>query len=176
VCRRLLFALACIACQSTDAPSRPAPRAIEAHAASGAVSARVVQGHPCRATVEGIELLVGGRPLVAQVGTVRWTGEDAANGTTLLQNDKPVARIHAKQIFDAEGIPLLRVMDNGDIVDRQSRIVRKAIVVADGVRIGDITVRGATTGELPLAAMLTAPELEPSLRALAACHYLLDPP
>ena len=164
--------LAC-ACQSTEAPAR-VTRVIEARDPAGAVSARVIPGHPCRATVEGIELLVGGRPLVAQLGSTRWTGEDATNGTTLRQNDKPVARIHAKQIFDAEGIPLLRVMDNGDIVDRQSRIIRKAIVVGSGVRVGDFTVSGVSAEDLPLAAMLTAPELDPTLRGLAVCHYLLE--
>lgn len=140
------------------------------------VSARVVAGHPCRAEVEGVELLVGGRPLIAQVGETRWTAEDAANGTTLMQNDKPVARIHAKQFFDAEGIPVLRVMDNGDIVDPAGRVAKKALATPEGVRIGDLLVTGltGTPDELALAAMLTAPGVSSPLRALAACHYLLN--
>jgi hypothetical protein len=160
-----------VACQGTDVAPPPAKRAIEVRDASGHVTARVVVGHPCRATVDGVEMLVGGRPLVAQLGNVRWTGEDAANGTTLKENDKVVARIHAKQIFDAEGIPLLRVMENGDIVDLTSRVVRKAIAEGTTVRVGDVTV---TDTDLVLAAMLTAPELPPALRALVACHYLLE--
>jgi hypothetical protein len=165
-----------VACQSTDAPPPPVKRAVEVRDASGQLTARVVVGHPCRATVDGVEMFVGGRPLVAQVGTTRFTGEDAANGTTLRENERVVARIHAKQIFDAEGIPLLRVMDNGDIVDLTSRVVRKAIAKGETVRVGDLTVTGmlGRADDVVLAAMLTAPELAPALRALVACHYLLE--
>ena len=138
------------------------------------MTARVVIGHPCRATVDGMELIVGGRPLIAQLGSARWTGEDGPNGTTLKKNDAAVARIHANQLFDAEGVPLVRVMDNGDISNPAGQIVRKAIVMAGfspTITIGDVTVTG--TIDVPLAAMLTAPGVGPEIRALAACHYLL---
>ena len=157
--------------------------------ASGAVSARVVPGRPCRATVGDLELLVGGRPLVATQGAVRWTGEDAANGTTLFKDGAPVARYHARQLFDAEGLPILRIMDDGSIADRASVVVRRAAVVpaatagpgrtpgsaaaptAGAVTIGDVTVTGTT--DVVLAAMLAAPEAPPAVRALVACHLLL---
>src|SRR5688572_5025896 len=60
------------------------------------VIARVTKGPPCRATVDNVELIVGGRPLIAQYGDVQLTGEDAPNGTTLRQNGEDIARIHAK--------------------------------------------------------------------------------
>lgn len=178
-----LVALLCApACQgsSSSTAATPARPAIEVRDPAGAVVARVVPGHPCRATVDGVALEIGGRPLVAQHGAHRWTGDDAANGTTLRRDGAAVARIHARQLFDADGIPMLRVMDNGDVVDPTGRIARKVLASPDGgLRItgprGAATISGlgATADELALAAMLTAPGVEPELRGLAACHYLL---
>ena len=176
--RDLCLSVAAVGCQTTDAP-KPVPKtsAIEVLDATHSVIARVVPGRPCRATVDGVELLIGslggGRPgLVAQIGTDRWTGEDASNGTTLRKNDQIVARIHAKQIFDANGIPIIRVMDNGDIADKANALVRKAVVSGNAVTIGEQTVTGTT--DFAIAAMLTARETVPEVRALAACHYLLE--
>ena len=146
--------------------------------AAGVVTARVVPGRPCRASVDGVELLVGGRPLLSQHGATRWTGEDAANGTTLRKDGAPVARVHARQLFDAEGLPILRVMDDGSIANRAGVIVRRAAPAAGSaapaagsVQIGDVTVTGTT--DVVLAAMLAAPEAPPELRAMVACHLLL---
>jgi hypothetical protein len=156
-----------------EAPPPPPPPAIEVRDATGAVTARVVPGRPCRARVEDVELLVGGRPLVAQLGATRWSGEDAANGTTLKKNDQVVARIHARQLFDAEGLPILRVLEDGSITDRARAVVRRAVAApaASSVTIGDVTVSGTT--DVVLAAMLAAPEAAPELRAMLACHLLL---
>lgn len=176
-----LFAcVAAVGCQSTDAPKvEHKDPAIEVVDATKSVTARVVPGRPCRATVDGVELLVGGRPLVAQIGSDRWTGEDSPSGTTLKKNDQIVARIHAKQIFDANGIPIIRVMDNGDIADKANALVRKAVVSGNAVTIvatrplaGELTVTGTT--DIAIAAMLTARETVPEVRALAACHYLIE--
>jgi hypothetical protein len=153
----------------------PKPAAIEVLDATRSVVARVVPGRPCRATVDGVELLVGGRPLVAQVGADRWTGEDAQNGTTLKKNDQIVARIHAKQLFDANGIPIVRVMDNGDIADRANAVVRKAVVGTNAVTIDTLTVTGTTDVALAAFLTLTSRETVPEVRALAACHYLIGP-
>ncbi|MEO8703061.1 MAG: hypothetical protein ABI867_23655 [Kofleriaceae bacterium] len=171
----LPFTLLALGCQSSASAPAPARRVIEVREADGTISARIVPGHPCRAVVDSRELLVGGRPLVAQLGATRWTGQDLANGTTLSQNDSPVARIHAKQLFDAEGLPILRVMDNGDIVDPTGRVARKATFEGTTVAIGDKKITGLTgsTDDLALAAMLTAPGVGAEIRALAACHYLL---
>jgi hypothetical protein len=162
-----------VGCQGTDAPkAQPQPTGIEVLDAERNVIARVVPGRPCRATVDGLELLVGGRPLVAQVGSDRWTGEDADNGTTLRKNDQIVARIHAKQLFDANGIPIIRVMDNGDIADKANAVVRKAVVTGNTVTIDSLTVTGTT--DVAIAAMVTARETVAEVRALAACHYLIE--
>jgi hypothetical protein len=171
---RWLSAAALVAgCRDRAEPPAPVP-AIELRDAQGAVTARVVPGHPCRATVDGVELLVGGPPLVAQLGAARWTGEDGANGTTLRKNDVTVARIFANQLFDGEGVPVLRVTDNGDITSPAGAVVAHAVVSADGVALGDATV--THTRSVPLAAMLAARGVGAEVRALAACHYLLGAP
>ncbi|HET9482552.1 MAG TPA: hypothetical protein VFO79_01235, partial [Xanthomonadales bacterium] len=157
----LLPAVGCQGSSSEPAP-RPAAPAIEVRDATGSIVARVKPGRPCRASVDGIELLVGGRPLVAQVGTDRWTGEDATNGTTLKKNDAPVARIHAKQLFDQNGIPLIRVLESGDIVDKANAVSRKAVATPAGITIGDLQISG--TQDVVLAAMLTAREALPEVR------------
>jgi hypothetical protein len=159
---------------SHEAPPPSAIRTIEVRDAGGAVTARVVPGRPCRATVEGVELLVGERPLVAQEGAIRWSGEDAANGTTFKKDDAAVARFHARQLFDAEGLPILRVLEDGSIADRASAIVRRAVAApeANAVTIGKVTVSGTT--DVVLAAVLAAPEATPDLRAMVACHLLAE--
>jgi hypothetical protein len=150
----------------------PAARAIEVRNAAGAIDARVVPGRPCRATVEGFELLVGTQPLVAQHGAARWTAETAANGTTFLKDGAPVARLYARQLFDAEGLTLLRVLDDGSIANRASAIVRRADASPTGnsVAIGASTITGTT--DVVLSAILTAPEATPDVRALVACYLL----
>lgn len=188
--RRLWF-LVFAACQgaSSAPPAQAAARAtIEVRDAQGTLTAKITPGHPCRVALDGIDMQIGGRPLVAMHGSSRWTGEDAANGTTFRKNDEIVARIHAKQLFDDEGIPLLRVMDNGDIVDPTGRIARKAtlipapgpgstpeIAVTNAAGRRDFTLTGltGTPDDLALAAMVTATSVPSELRALAVCHYLL---
>jgi hypothetical protein len=163
--------LAAAACQGR-APSPPVPRpVIEAKDSRGTVTARVTPGHPCRANVDGLELLVGGRPLVAMNGSARWTGEDAADGTTLRKNDEMVARIHANQLFDHQGLSLVRLMADGSVQDFEGKISRRANVAPNRITIGEFEVTG--THDAALAVMLTAPEATPEVRALAACHYLL---
>jgi len=169
--RLTILALTLGACQrGTPAPPVPRP-VIEAKDASGTVTARVTPGHPCRANVDGVELLIGGRPLVAMNGSARWTGEDAADGTTLRKNDEMVARIHANQLFDHQGLSLVHLMPDGAIEDFEGKVSRHAKVMPNRITIGEIEVTG--THDAALAVMLTAPEATPEVRALAACHYLL---
>jgi len=169
-----LFRLAVLilaACQSHGASEPPpAPPAISV---SGTTT-RVVPGHPCRASVEGVDLEVGGPPLLAQVGADRWTGEDGSNGVTFKRNGVAVARLYANQLFDADGVPLVRVLQNGDLADRAGRIVRHAQLAPGGagVQIGAQTV--TNTSNLAVAALLAAPEAEATVRGLAVCYLLLQ--
>jgi hypothetical protein len=178
-----VFLTCCWACQGDPAPAPVESRSAIEVIAGGKVSARVMPGHPCRATVAGIEFIVGGLPLLAQQGDTRWTAETRENGTTFKSNDRPVARIHANQLFDAQGIPLVKVLENGNIVDGPGRVVRKAVAArapALGVTIknadtkvpGEIVV--TNTDDIALAALFAAPEPAPEIRALAACFMLLS--
>ena len=169
---RALALLPAFGCQGASEQRTQPAASIEVRDSTGSVVARVQPGRPCRASVDGVELLVGARPFVAQVGTDVWTGETAANGTTLKKNGAVVARIHARQLFDDQGIPLIRVLETGAIVDRANAVVRTAAPGATGVTIGELSVGGTT--DVVLAAMLTAREALPEVRALAACHFLLN--
>jgi hypothetical protein len=152
---------------------------IEVHDLSGNVTARVTPGHPCRATVDSVELLVGGEPLIAQTGNVRWTGEDRGNGTTILKDSEIVARIVDDKpgelsLIDPQGIPMIRVLTQGDdveVIDKQSAVVRHLTRSGKGVEVQPgPTVTG--TDDRLLVAALTAIEAPPEVRALAACHRL----
>lgn len=182
--RRLSCALAVFgsaACQGDPAPDQPIARPVIEVMVGGKAVAKVTPGHPCRAIVGDVEVLVGGPPLVATVGDVRWTAETAANGTTFKKNDEPVARIHANQLFDAQGIPVVKVTEGGSIANGPGRILRKATVVpgaAPQVEIKTMMKQPADdavvthTDDLFLAALLAAPEADPTIRGLVACHLL----
>jgi hypothetical protein len=178
-----------IGCQnggaSGSAPAKTDPaapshgRAIEVHDLSGNVTARVVPGHPCRAMVDNVELLVGGEPLVAQHGETRWSSDDRGNGLSILRDTELVARIVDDKpgelsLIDPQGIPMIRVLTQGDdvqVIDKQSAVVRHLTRSSKGVEVQPgPTVTG--TDDRLLVAALTAVEAPPEVRALAACHRL----
>lgn len=152
--------------------TRPASSAIEVHDLAQGVTAKITPGHPCRASVDGIDMQVGGNPMVAQVGTMRWTGEDRGNGITLLKDGDAIARIveDGTALIDPQGIAMMRV--SGDaIIDRQNAVVRHVVATDKGIEVQPgPTVTG--TDDRLLAAVLTAVEAPPEVRAMAACHRL----
>ena len=161
--------------ERSAAPSHP----IEVHDLGGNISARVTPGHPCRAMVDGVEMMVGGEPLVAQHGEVRWSGDDRGNGITILRDAEIVARIVDDKpgelaLIDAQGVPLIRVITEGDdvkVIDKQSAVVRHVTRSGKGIEVQPgPTVTG--TQDRMLVAALTATEAPPEVRALAACHRL----
>jgi hypothetical protein len=172
-----VLALALIAgCQgkSEPDPPRPPPLVIEARAA-GATIARVVAGHPCRALVDGDELLIGTQPLVTQIGNSRWSGDEDANGTTLRKDGAAIVRIRDLQdasfeVFDPQGAAILQVSSDGAVANARGEILRRAEPSRAAIKIGDSVVTG--TSDLALGVLVTAPELIPEVRALAACHRL----
>ena len=175
LCR--VLALALIAgCQGKSEPDPPRPPQTVVEARSrGAITARIVAGHPCRAEVDGDELLVGTVPLVAQVGNTRWSGDDAANGTTLRRDGAAIARVHetqdaAVEVFDPQGLAILRITADGAISNARGEVLRRAEATRAAIKIGDSVVTG--TSDLALGVLVTAPELIPEVRALAACHRL----
>ncbi len=186
--RHLLLLLATVsACQSkSDAGARqtePTP-SIELKDAKGHVIARVTPGHPCRAMVDDIEILVGTDPLVAQLGEVRWTGTTATNGTTIKRNDEVIARVFPIDqpsetgVYTPDGVAMFRATVSGDKADLISGAgavigsVKK--LPTGGISIGERVLTG--TNDLLLAALLGATEAPPEVRGLAACHRLFPSP
>jgi hypothetical protein len=160
--------------KSEPDPPRPPPPVIEARA-GGTMAVRIVSGHPCRADIDGNELLIGTDPLVTMVGSARWTGDRGDDGTTLRKDGAAVVRMRDRQdlgldVFDPQGAAILSLAGNGEIANGQGEVLRRAEPIHAAVRIGDSVVTG--TSDLALAVLITAPELIPEVRGLAACHRL----
>lgn len=172
-------ALALAGCQNKTEPDPPRPpRPVIEAKSSGSTVARIVSGHPCRAEVEGNELLVGTEPLVAQVGGTRWSGDDADGLTTVRRDGTPLVRLRDTQagieVFDPQGQTLLKVSIDGTVANARGEMLRKAEAAHAAIKIGESIVTG--TNDLALGVLVTAPELIPEVRALAACHRLANDP
>jgi hypothetical protein len=173
-------------CRDRSPEAAPPQSAIEV-AAYGTPTMRIVPGHPCRATIEGLEMIVGGRPLVSQLANTRWTGDDATNGTTLREDGSVVARVYpiddpAKMtVLDPVGVPMISVFAEGkgaSVSDHQRQVVRKIDATPTGFAIRDLdatTPMATATGTTDpvLVGVVTSPELTRQVRALAACSRLL---
>jgi hypothetical protein len=144
----------------------------------GATVAHIIAGHPCRAEIDGDELLIGTQPLVAQVGNSRWSGDDTGGGGTTLRKDgAAIVRIRdaedaAIEVFDPHGAAILRLSADGAIANGRGEILRRAEATRAAIKIGDAVVTGTT--DVALGVLITAPELIPEVRALAACHRLFS--
>lgn len=185
VLHRCIYVLAAIGCQGKSeappAPSGPAPVVVQD--AKGTVLAELRPGHPCRATIGPIELIIGGPPLVTQLGNTRWTGDDGANGTTLVRGTEPVARVFpvgdATQVavLDPQGVAMARISVSGgdaNVSNAGGQLVRRLHTKVGGTITIDQPAATATgTSDLVLVALLTAPELPPEVRMLAACQRVL---
>lgn len=146
-------------------------------ARSGATTlAHIIAGHPCRAEIEGDELLIGTQPLVAQVGNTRWSGDDGGSeGTTLRRDGAAIVRVRDNQesaieVFDPRGTAILRLSADGAIANGAGEILRRAEATRGSIKVGDAVITG--TNDVALAVLITAPELIPEVRGLAACHRL----
>jgi hypothetical protein len=175
--------LALGACQ--DPPrqtSAPEPAAIQVRDGSGASIAELRPSRPCRATIAGAELIVGGPPLIATYGETKWTGTTDTNGTTLSKDGARVARVFPvgdpaqAAVLDMQGVALARIAVTGDkatVSDAASVPVRNFVKAGDAIKSDSPALTITGTNDLILAALLASPELQPEVRMLAACERVL---
>jgi hypothetical protein len=169
-----------------DSPSQitppPPPVSVVVKDAAGATLAELRPGHPCRATIGPQELIVGGPPLVATLGSTKWTGASEPNGTILTRDDERIARVFpvgdaaAGSVFDLHGVAQVRVAVAGQtatVENKASIPVRKLTRAGDTISSSDPALTITGTDDLILAALLSAPELLPEVRMLAACERVL---
>lgn len=144
--------------------------------------AELKRSRPCRATIGPLELIVGGPPLVATLGSTQWAGQSEPNGTILVRDGERIARVYpvgdpkASAVFDLKGVAQARVEVTGQtaIVQNAATVPVRRLTLADGKITSDdpaMTITG--TDDLVLAALLSAPELLPEIRMLAACERVL---
>ncbi len=162
--------------KSEPDPPRPPPPVIEARTGSTTL-AHIIAGHPCRAEISGDEYLIGTQPLVAQFGNTRWSGDDTGGdgATTLRKDGAAVVRIRDAQeatieVFDPGGEAILRLSADGAIANGRGEVLRRAEATRGSIKVGDAVVTGTT--DVALSVLITAPELIPEVRGLAACHRL----
>ena len=120
--------------------------------------------------------------LVATYGSVKWAGESMPNGTVLTRDGERIARVYpvgdpkGGAVIDMKGVPSMRVAVTGDVAtvsDSASVPVRTLNRVAETIVSDELNVTVSGTKDLVLAAFLTAPELVPEIRMLAACERVL---
>ena len=180
-----IYVLAAIGCQAkSEKPPAPAlPPAVVVRDSKGEELVRLQPGHPCRATLGPFEMIVGGPPLVADLGEAHWVGDDESNGTMISRNGKPVARVFpvgdpvTAAVIDPEGVALVRIQKGGGDVlvsNAAGQTVRQLHTKVDGSIVIDQPAATATgTKDLVLVALLTASELAPEVRMIAACQRVL---
>jgi hypothetical protein len=148
----------------------------------GALVADLKQMRPCRVTIGPQELIVGGPPILSTIGSTTWTGVSDTNGTTLTRNDERIARVFpvgdpaSGAVFDLGGIAQARISVTGQTatVENGASATIRRLTLAGGKITSDnpaLTITG--TDDLILAALLSAPELLPEVRMLAACERVL---
>jgi hypothetical protein len=184
VLRCCLYVVAVLAgCK--DAPSKlepPPADPVVIRDEAGNVVAELKPTRPCRASVGATEMIVGGPPLVAPVGTIQWTGSTEPNGTLLHRDGERIARVYPvgdpnqAAVFDLKGIAQVRIEVTGQtatVENGASVTVRRLRVAGTTITTDDPSLTITGTSDLVLAALLSAPELLPEVRMLAACERVL---
>ena len=179
---RCLVLLPLLGCQTkAESPLVDPTVMVEVHEGTKLV-ASVRPGRPCRAAIGPIEMIIGGPPLISQLGETRWSGVDAANGTTLARATNPVARIFpvndrsSVSVFGLDGIAMLRVQATpagATVSDAESRPLRLLAMTGSTIKTDHPELVVTGTHDVLLASVLTAPELSPEIRMLAACERVL---
>jgi hypothetical protein len=181
-----MYVLAAIGCQGKSEAPPPAPSgppSVVVQDDKGSVLAELRPGHPCRATIGPFEMIIGGPPLVAQLGDARWTGDDADNGTTIEKNAQPVARVYPVgdptqvAVLDTQGVAMARIaVSGGDAIVSNAggqQVRRLHTKVGGTITLDRPAATASGTSDIVLVALLTSAELPPEVRMLAACQRVL---
>jgi hypothetical protein len=184
VLRCCLYVVAVLAgCK--DAPGKldpPAADPVVIRDDAGNVVAELQPTRPCRATIGAAEMIVGGPPLVAPVGSTQWTGSTEPNGTVLHRDGERIARVYpvgdpsSAAVFDLKGIAQARIEVTGQtatVENGASVTVRRLRADGSTITTDDPALTVTGTSDLVLAALLSARELLPEVRMLAACERVL---
>lgn len=178
---RYLPFVAVLGCHhEADAPAPPPVVMIEVRDATSVI-ASVRPDRPCRASVGPIEMIVGKDPFVSDLGETHWTGSAYGSGMFFLENDLKVARLapeagdHAT-IFDQTGEVIVQVdagAGSATVTNGAGRLVRTLTRRGDAIAATAPPVTITGTQDFVLAALISAQELEPEIRMLAACDRVL---
>lgn len=180
--RRLLFLALLAGCQGKKATPPPEPVSVQVRDASGVLVAELRPLRPCRGSIGPVDLIVGGPPLIANLGGTEWKGSAADNGTTLYRDGQaqvrvfPIGDATKASVMDTRGVALARVsVEGARAVVSNAASVPVRTLRSEGETITSdqpaLTITG--TRDLVLAALLSAPELTPEVRILAACERVL---
>jgi len=141
--------------------------------------ADIQSGRPCRVQIDGTDFIVGIEPFVMMVGEAKYDGSVTGESIVFTRSEAAVARVMESgdelAVFNPDGTALFRVSANEGVVRngvgspiREIRREGEAFLVSSSA--GDIYVTGPA--DVLLAAVLTATEASPEVRALAACHRM----
>ena len=163
---RPLLLLSFVACQANAERAPAAP--IEVRDARGAVVATVRGGQPCNGEIAGTKL-----------DASAWRADVRGNGTMLLHGGVEVARVVDAAgelgVFDPQGLPIVRIAPTAtgaSVADRASRLVRHATLQPTAIALDAPAMLVTGTRDVALAALLSAPEVQPEVRLLATCERL----
>lgn len=179
--RRLLL-LALLGCQGKKAAPPPEPVSVQVRDASGVLVAELRPLRPCRGSIGPVDLIVGGPPLVANLGGTEWRGSAADNGTTLYREGQAQVRVFPigdatnVSVMDTHGVALARVRVEGAraiVTNAASVPVRNLRSEGDTIKSDTPALTITGTNDLVLSALLSALELTPEVRILAACERVL---
>ena len=179
---RCICLLPLLGCQTKADPPAVDPTVMVEVRDGTKLVASVRPGRPCRASIGPLEMIIGGPPLISQLGATQWTGKDGANGITLAREGDPVARIFPIDdrstvgVFDLNGVAMLRAQATpagATVSDAASRPLRMLAMTGSTIKTDHPELVVTGTHDVLLASVLTAPELAPEIRMLAACERVL---
>src|SRR5688572_1425048 len=179
---RCWLLLSLLACKGEKAPPPKPIASIQVRDNVGVLTAELKAIRPCRGSIGPVDLIVGGPPLVSNLGATQWSGSAGSNGTTLIRDGESVARVYPvgdannAAVLDMRGVALARIAVTGKVAVVQNAAgvpIRNLAATDAGITVDTPSLTVTGTDDLILAALLSAPELSPEVRIMAACERVL---